>query len=63
MNFIHGYEKNLPPINPKDKGHIRYPIETAGAVIAAEGGVPSTCRNLPITRRAGTAKARPAGSP
>ena len=53
-NFIYGYEKNLPPINPADKGHyhpecaeywlimkghIRYPIETVGVVIAAEGDV------------------------
>jgi quercetin dioxygenase-like cupin family protein len=51
-NFIYGYEKDLPPINPKDKGHyhpessefwlimagqIRYPIEGQGVVIANEG--------------------------
>ncbi|MBI3473808.1 MAG: cupin domain-containing protein [Candidatus Solibacter usitatus] len=53
-NFIYGYEKNLPPINPKDKGHyhpegaefwlimagqIRYPIEGQGVIIASEGDV------------------------
>ncbi len=53
-NFIYGYEKNLPPINPKDKGHyhpegaeywlimkgqIRYPVETKGVIIANEGDV------------------------
>lgn len=53
-NFIYGYEKNLPPINPNDKGHyhpegaefwlimkgqIRYPIEGQGLVIAGEGDV------------------------
>jgi len=51
-NFIYGYEKNLPPINPADKGHyhpessefwlimagqIRYPIEKVGVVIANVG--------------------------
>lgn len=51
-NFIYGYEKNLPPINPNDKGHyhpessefwlimsgqIRYPIEKVGVVIANVG--------------------------
>ena len=53
-NFIYGYEKNLPPINPNDKGHyhpecsefwlimkgqIRYPIEGQGIIIANEGDV------------------------
>ncbi|MBV8818663.1 MAG: cupin domain-containing protein [Acidobacteriaceae bacterium] len=53
-NFIYGYEKNLPPLNPNDKGHyhpessefwlvmagqIRYPIEGQGVVIANEGDV------------------------
>lgn len=53
-NIIYGSEKNLPPINPKDKGHyhpecaefwlimmgkIRYPIEAVGTVIAEEGDV------------------------
>jgi mannose-6-phosphate isomerase-like protein (cupin superfamily) len=53
-NFIYGYEKNLPPINPKDKGHyhpessefwlimagqIRYPIEKVGLIIADVGDV------------------------
>jgi quercetin dioxygenase-like cupin family protein len=53
-NFIYGYEKNLPPIDPKNKGHyhpegaeywlimkgqIRYPIETVGVIIANEGDV------------------------
>jgi mannose-6-phosphate isomerase-like protein (cupin superfamily) len=53
-NFIYGYEKNLPPINPKAKGHyhpegaeywlimagkIRYPIEKVGVVIAEPGDV------------------------
>ncbi len=53
-NFIYGYEKNLPPINPKDRGHyhpecaefwlimagqIRYPIEGQDLVIASEGDV------------------------
>lgn len=51
-NFIYGYEKELPPLNPKDKGHyhpessefwlimagqIRYPIEGQDVVIASEG--------------------------
>jgi quercetin dioxygenase-like cupin family protein len=51
-NFIYGYEKNLPPINPKERGHyhpdscefwlimkgqIRYPIEGQGVIIASEG--------------------------
>ena len=53
-NFIYGHEKNLPPINPNDKGHyhpegaeywlimkgqIRYPVETKGVIIASEGDV------------------------
>ncbi len=53
-NFIYGYEKNLPPLNPKERGHyhpesaeywlimsgqIRYPIEGVGVVIANEGDV------------------------
>jgi len=53
-NIIYGYEKDLPPINPNDKGHyhpecaefwlimagkIRYPIENVGVVIADEGDV------------------------
>ena len=53
-NVIYGYEKNLPPLNPKDRGHyhpessefwlimagqIRYPIEGQGVVIADEGDV------------------------
>jgi mannose-6-phosphate isomerase-like protein (cupin superfamily) len=53
-NFIYGYEKNLPPLDLKDrghyhpqssefwlimKGHIRYPIEGQGTIIAAEGDV------------------------
>jgi mannose-6-phosphate isomerase-like protein (cupin superfamily) len=53
-NFIYGYEKNLPPINPNDKGHyhpessefwlimagqIRYPIEGQGVIIADVGDV------------------------
>ena len=53
-NFIYGYEKQLPPINPKDLGHyhpecaeywlimagqIRYPIEKVGVIIANEGDV------------------------
>ena len=51
-NFIYGYAKNLPPINPQDRGHyhpdscefwlimkgqIRYPIEGQGVIIASEG--------------------------
>jgi mannose-6-phosphate isomerase-like protein (cupin superfamily) len=53
-NIIYGYEKNLPPLNPKDRGHyhpecaefwlvmagqIRYPIEGQGVIIAEEGDV------------------------
>jgi mannose-6-phosphate isomerase-like protein (cupin superfamily) len=53
-NIIYGYEKNLPPLNPKDRGHyhpecaefwlimagqIRYPIEHVGVIIAEEGDV------------------------
>ncbi|MCW5982585.1 MAG: cupin domain-containing protein [Bryobacteraceae bacterium] len=53
-NFIYGYEKQLPPIDPKARGHyhpegaeywlimagqIRYPIEGVGLVIASEGDV------------------------
>jgi mannose-6-phosphate isomerase-like protein (cupin superfamily) len=53
-NIIYGYEKNLPPLNPKDRGHyhpecaefwlimtgqIRYPIEGQGVIIADEGDV------------------------
>jgi mannose-6-phosphate isomerase-like protein (cupin superfamily) len=53
-NFIYGYEKNLPPLNPNEKGHyhpessefwlimagqIRYPIEGQGVVIADVGDV------------------------
>ena len=53
-NFIYGYEKNLPPINPKDRGHyhpegaeywlilagqIRYPVENVGVIIADVGDV------------------------
>lgn len=53
-NVIYGYEKRLPPLNPKNRGHyhpecaefwlimagqIRYPIENAGVVIAGEGDV------------------------
>ncbi len=53
-NFIYGYEKNLPPIDPKVKGHyhpecaeywlimagqIRYPIEGQGVIIADVGDV------------------------
>ena len=51
-NFIYGYEKDLPPLNVKDRGHyhpegaefwlimagqIRYPIEGQGVIIASEG--------------------------
>jgi mannose-6-phosphate isomerase-like protein (cupin superfamily) len=51
-NFIYGRASDLPPINPKDRGHyhpescefwlvmsgqIRYPIEGQGVVIANEG--------------------------
>jgi mannose-6-phosphate isomerase-like protein (cupin superfamily) len=53
-NFIYGYEKQLPPFNPKNLGHyhpecaeywlimrgqIRYPIETVGDIVASEGDV------------------------
>jgi mannose-6-phosphate isomerase-like protein (cupin superfamily) len=53
-NFIYGYEKNLAPLNPKDKGHyhpecaeywlimagqIRYPVEAHGVIIADVGDV------------------------
>jgi mannose-6-phosphate isomerase-like protein (cupin superfamily) len=53
-NFIYGYEKQLPPIDPKALGHyhpecaeywlimagqIRYPIEKVGVIIANEGDV------------------------
>lgn len=53
-NFIYGHEKNLPPLDPKQRGHyhpegaeywlimkgqIRYPIEKVGVVIASEGDV------------------------
>jgi mannose-6-phosphate isomerase-like protein (cupin superfamily) len=53
-NIIYGLEKNLPPLNPNDKGHyhpecaefwlimtgkVRYPIEKVGTVIAEEGDV------------------------
>jgi mannose-6-phosphate isomerase-like protein (cupin superfamily) len=53
-NIIYGYEKNLGPLNPNDKGHyhpecsehwlimagqIRYPIEGQGVVVAEEGDV------------------------
>jgi mannose-6-phosphate isomerase-like protein (cupin superfamily) len=53
-NVIYGYEKNLPPLNEKDRGHyhpecaefwlitagqIRYPVEGQGVIIAAEGDV------------------------
>jgi mannose-6-phosphate isomerase-like protein (cupin superfamily) len=53
-NIIYGSEKNLKPLDPKDKGHyhpecaefwlimmgkIRYPIEAVGTVIAEEGDV------------------------
>ena len=53
-NIIYGYEKDLPPLNPKNRGHyhpecaefwlimagqIRYPIENYGVVIANEGDV------------------------
>ena len=52
-NIIYGYEKNLPPLNPKDRGHyhvncaefwlimagqIRYPIEGQPEPIVAEEG-------------------------
>ena len=53
-NIIYGSEKNLPPLNPNDKGHyhpecaefwlimmgkIRYPVENVGTIIAEEGDV------------------------
>jgi len=53
-NFIYGYEKQLPPLDEKARGHyhpeaaeywlimagqIRYPIEGVGVVIANEGDV------------------------
>jgi mannose-6-phosphate isomerase-like protein (cupin superfamily) len=53
-NIIYGYEKDLPPLNPNDRGHyhpecaefwlimagqIRYPIENHGVIIADEGDV------------------------
>lgn len=53
-NIIYGYEKDLPPRNPKDKGHyhpessefwlimagqIQYPIEGADTIIADEGDI------------------------
>ena len=53
-NIIYGYEKNLPPLNPKARGHyhpecaefwlvmlgqIRYPIENHGVIIAEEGDI------------------------
>jgi mannose-6-phosphate isomerase-like protein (cupin superfamily) len=53
-NFIYGYEKQLPPIDPAQKGHyhpegaeywlilsgqIRYPIEEVGVIIANVGDV------------------------
>lgn len=53
-NIIYGYEKDLPPLNPKDRGHyhpecaefwlvmagqIRYPIENQGVIMAKEGDV------------------------
>ncbi|HUS05767.1 MAG TPA: cupin domain-containing protein [Bryobacteraceae bacterium] len=53
-NIIYGSEKNLPPLNPKDRGHyhpessefwlimqgqIRYPVEYHGTIIASEGDV------------------------
>lgn len=53
-NIIYGSEKNLPPVNPNDKGHyhpecaefwlimmgkIRYPIEKVGTIVAEEGDV------------------------
>jgi mannose-6-phosphate isomerase-like protein (cupin superfamily) len=53
-NIIYGYEKDLPPLNEKDRGHyhpecaefwlilsgqIRYPIENHGVIIAEEGDV------------------------
>ena len=53
-NIIYGYEKNMPPLNEKDRGHyhpecsefwlimagrIRYPIEGKGVIIADEGDI------------------------
>jgi mannose-6-phosphate isomerase-like protein (cupin superfamily) len=53
-NIIYGHEKDLPALNPKDRGHyhpecaefwlimagqIRYPIENQGVIIADEGDV------------------------
>ena len=53
-NFIYGYEKNLPPFDPKNKGHyhpecaefwlimtgqVRYPIEGQPMIIASEGDI------------------------
>ncbi|MBI3208848.1 MAG: cupin domain-containing protein, partial [Candidatus Solibacter usitatus] len=53
-NFIYGYDKNLPPLDEKVKGHyhpegaeywlimsgqIRYPIENVGVVVAEAGDV------------------------
>jgi mannose-6-phosphate isomerase-like protein (cupin superfamily) len=53
-NVIYGYEKNLPKLNPNDKGHfhpecaefwlvmagqIRYPIEGQGVIIANVGDI------------------------
>ena len=53
-NIIYGYEKLLPPLDPKNRGHyhpecaefwlvmagqIRYPIENVGVIIAEEGDV------------------------
>lgn len=53
-NFIYGRESELPPLNPKERGHyhaecaefwlimagqIRYPIENQGVIIASEGDV------------------------
>jgi quercetin dioxygenase-like cupin family protein len=53
-NFIYGYEKNLPPLDPNNRGHyhpegsefwvimagqIRYPIEGQDVVIASVGDV------------------------
>lgn len=53
-NIIYGYEKDLPPLNPKDRGHyhpecaefwiitagqIRYAIENQGVIIAEEGDI------------------------
>ena len=53
-NFIYGYEKNLPALNPNERGHyhsessefwlimagqIRYPIEGQQLIIASEGDV------------------------